>query len=140
MNENPPKAVTPTSSGQTQTILGRSAVVKGELSASEDLVLEGQFEGSINVPENCLTVGAQGQAKSEIQARLVVVHGTVNGKISAKERVEIRKTGSVVGDVVSAGVAIEDGAYFKGSIEIVREGNTGAASQPSRKSAAASSA
>ena len=106
---------------QTQTTLGRSVVVKGELSGSEDLLIEGQFEGTLNVQDHCVTVGTQGHVKSEIRARQLVIHGTVNGKISAQEKVEIRKTGNVVGDLVSAGISIEDGAYFKGSIEILRE-------------------
>lgn len=109
------------STGQ-QTVLGRSVVLKGELSGNEDLLVEGQFEGTINVKDHTLTVGAQGQVKSEIHARQVVIHGSVDGKVSAREKIEIRKTGNVVGDLVSAGVAIEDGAYFKGSIEILREG------------------
>lgn len=121
-SDNPKKATTPTSASQGQTILGQAVVVKGDLSGQEDLLIEGQCEGTLNFQDHCLTIGPQGQVKSEIQARRVVVHGTVTGKISAKERVEIRKTGTVVGDVVSAGVAIEDGAFFKGSIEIVREG------------------
>lgn len=109
------------STGQ-QTVLGRSVVLKGELSGNEDLLVEGQFEGTINVKDHTLTVGPQGQVKSEIHARQVVIHGSVNGKVSARDKIEIRKTGNVVGDMVSAGVAIEDGAYFKGSIEILREG------------------
>ncbi|HEV2177303.1 MAG TPA: polymer-forming cytoskeletal protein [Terriglobia bacterium] len=112
---------TPISTGQ-QTVLGRSVVLKGELSGNEDLLIEGQFEGTINVKDHTLTVGPQGQVKSEIHARQVVIHGSVDGKVSARDKIEIRKTGNVVGDLVSAGVAIEDGAYFKGSIEILREG------------------
>jgi len=99
-------------------------VVRGELSGKEDLTLEGQFEGTIDVPENTVTVGAQGQVKSEIRARHVVVHGSVSGKIAAREKIDIRRTGNVIGDLVAAGVAIEDGAYFKGSIEILREGKS----------------
>jgi len=122
MSENPQRTITPTSGNRVQTVLGQGVLVKGDLSGREDLLIEGQCEGTLNFHDNCLTVGPEGQVKSEIHARQVVVHGTVNGRISAKDRVEIRKTGTVVGDIVSAGVAIEDGAYFKGSIEIVREG------------------
>jgi len=122
MSENPRRTITPTASGRVQTVLGQEVLVKGDLSGKEDLLIEGQCEGTLNFHDHCLTVGAEGQVKCEIHARQVVVHGTVNGRISAKDRVEIRKTGRVVGDIVSAGVAIEDGAYFKGSIEIVREG------------------
>ncbi len=98
----------------------RNLVGLGEVVLRERTV--GQFEGTINVQDHCLTVGPEGQVKSEIHARQVVVHGSVNGKVSAREKIDIRKTGNVVGDLVSAGVAIEEGAYFKGSIEILREG------------------
>ena len=123
MSESPLKEIIPTSASRTQTILGEAVLVRGNLSGQEDLLIEGQCEGTLDFQDHCLTVGPQGQVKSEIHAREVVIHGTVNGKISAKDRVEIRRTGSVVGDIVSATVAIEDGAFFKGSIEIVREGS-----------------
>ncbi len=113
---------TPGVSTQQSSTLGRSVVIKGELTGKEDLMIEGQFEGTIDVAEHTVTVGAQGQVKSEVRARQVVVHGSVAGKITAREKIEIRRTGNVVGDLVAAGVAIEDGAYFKGSIEILREG------------------
>lgn len=113
---------TPVAGTQPSSTLGRSVVIKGELVGKEDLMIEGQFEGTIDVAEHTVTVGAQGQVKSEIRARQVVVHGSVAGKITAREKIEIRRTGNVVGDLVAAGVAIEDGAYFKGSIEILREG------------------
>ncbi|MFB3920509.1 MAG: polymer-forming cytoskeletal protein [Terriglobia bacterium] len=106
-----------------QTMLGKSVVLRGDLAGKEDLLIEGQVEGTINVPEHCVTVGAHGQVKAEIQARQVVVLGSVTGNISARERIEIRKTGQVVGDLVAAAVAIEGGAFLKGSIDIVREQN-----------------
>ena len=87
----------------------------------EDLLIEGQFQGTINLPENCVTVGAGGEVKAEVHARQVIVQGMLTGNISAGERIEIRKTGHVVGDLVSAAIAIEDGAFFKGSIDIVRD-------------------
>lgn len=104
-----------------QTVLGRSVMLKGDLSGREDLLIEGQFEGSVTLNEHCLTVGPNGQVKGEIQARQVVVQGAVNGNVTAREKIEIRKSGRVVGDLVAAGIAIEDGAFFKGSIDIVRE-------------------
>jgi len=114
--------ITPTPRSRVQTILGRQVLVKGDLSGTEDLLIEGQCEGTLSFHDHCLTIGPEGQVKCEIHARQVVVQGAVDGRISAKDRVEIRKTGRVIGDIVSAGIAIEDGAYFKGSIEIVREG------------------
>jgi cytoskeletal protein CcmA (bactofilin family) len=137
MVETTQKTVTASSLSQTQTSLGRSVTLRGELSGNEDLLIEGQFEGNINVQDHCVTIGSQGQVKADIQARQVVVFGKVDGKISARDKVELRKTGYVVGDLVSAGIAIEEGAYFKGSIEILREG---AKIEPQRAVAAAAAA
>ena len=109
------------SNDSNQTVLGRSVALKGDLSGNEDLVISGQFEGTVNVQDHTLTVGPEGKVKAEIQAARVVIHGSVNGNITVRERIEIHKTGHVVGDLVAPGIAIEDGAYFKGSIEILRE-------------------
>lgn len=122
MTDNAPRPTPATAGAQQHSAFDHSLVMKGELTGKEDLVIEGQFEGTIDVADHCLTVGAQGQVKSEIRARQVIVHGAVVGKITAREKIEIRRTGNVIGDLLSAGVAIEDGAYFKGSIEILREG------------------
>ncbi len=101
--------------------LGGSLVLRGELSGKDDLVIEGQIEGPINLQDHCLTIAAQGQVKSDINARQVIISGSVVGKVSAADKIEIRKTGHVVGDLIAAGIAIEEGAYFKGSIEVVRD-------------------
>jgi cytoskeletal protein CcmA (bactofilin family) len=108
-----------TDPGRSQ--LGRSLVVKGDLSGNEDLVISGQFEGTVNLQGRCLTVGPEGKVTADIQAARVVIHGSVHGNISVRERVEIYKTGQVVGDLIAPGISIEDGAYFKGKIEILRE-------------------
>jgi len=112
--------VTPVDPGRTQ--FGRTLVVKGDVSGSEDLMILGQFEGTVNIQEHCLTIGPEGKVKAEIQAARVVIHGSVHGNISVRERVEIYKSGHVVGDLLAPGISIEDGAYFKGKIEILREG------------------
>ena len=109
------------SPGQVQAIIGRSIVLKGELSADEDLVIEGQFEGTVNLQDHCLTVGPNGKVKAEIQARQVVILGSVNGNVNAREKIEVRRSGNVTGDLTSASISIEEGAYFKGSIDILRE-------------------
>jgi cytoskeletal protein CcmA (bactofilin family) len=109
------------SQGQVQATIGRSIVLKGELSANEDLVIEGQFDGTVNLQDHCLTIGPNGKVKAEVQARRVVIHGTVNGNVSAREKIEVRRTGNVTGDLTSASVSIEEGAYFKGSIDILRD-------------------
>jgi cytoskeletal protein CcmA (bactofilin family) len=115
-------------SGQIQAIIGRSLVLKGELSANEDLVIDGQFEGTVNLQDHCLTIGANGKVKAEVRARQVVILGSVNGNVSAREKIEVRKTAQVTGDLTAASVAIEEGAYFKGSIDILR--NEGRAERP----------
>jgi len=137
MSDTTPRQTPANVGGQPASVLGRSIALKGELTGKEDLVVEGQFEGTIDVAEHTVTVGAQGQVKSEIRARHVVVHGSVTGKVTAREKIDIRRTGNVTGDLVSAGVAIEDGAYFKGSIEILREGRTEPLREPLRSQAVA---
>ncbi len=104
-----------------QTVFGSSLVLKGDLTGNEDLLVDGQFEGTLNVPEHCVTIGPQGRVKAEVRARLVVIHGSVEGKVTARDKIDLRRSGNVVGDLVSASVSIEEGAYFKGSIEILRE-------------------
>ncbi len=98
--------------------LGPSLHVKGEIAGNEDLVIEGSVEGLVQLDERKLTVGASAKVTADIIAREVVVYGTVKGKLQAKNRIEIKKDGSVNGDLTTARIIIEDGAYFKGSIEI----------------------
>jgi cytoskeletal protein CcmA (bactofilin family) len=98
--------------------LGPSLHVKGEISGNEDLVIEGSIEGLVQLDERKLTVGATAKLTADIIAREVVVYGTVKGNLRAKDRIEIKKDGSVNGDLTTARIMIEDGAYFKGSIEI----------------------
>jgi cytoskeletal protein CcmA (bactofilin family) len=121
MNETTAKLLSTTPTSPHHTLLGQTVVLRGELSANEDLLIEGQFEGTVSLEDHCLTVGANGQVKAEIHARQVVVLGTVSGNVVAGEKVEIRRSGRVVGDLKASAVAIEEGAYFKGSIDILRE-------------------
>ena len=121
MNEMTARSTSPTSGASRQTVLGQTVVLKGEISADEDLLIEGQFEGTISLEQHCVTVGANGQVKAEIRARQAVILGTLTGKVAAREKVEIRRSGHLVGDLTTGAVAIEEGAYFKGSIEIIRE-------------------
>ena len=98
--------------------IGKSVIVKGQLSGSEDLYVDGEVEGSISLRGQSLTVGPNGRVHANIEARNVIVHGRVDGNIQASERVELRKSASLSGDISTARVAIEDGAFFKGSIDI----------------------
>jgi len=98
--------------------IGKSVIVKGELSGSEDLCIDGQVEGSIVLGGQTLTVGANARVLANIEARSVIIQGSVNGNVQVTDRVELRATASLSGDIVAARIAIEDGAFFKGTIEI----------------------
>jgi cytoskeletal protein CcmA (bactofilin family) len=98
--------------------IGKSVIIKGELSGSEDLTIEGQVEGKIELRQNVLTIGPNAKIKAQVLARAVVVEGTVQGNISSSEKIEIRDKGSVEGDLSSPRVAIADGAHFRGSIDM----------------------
>jgi len=101
-----------------QATIGKSLVVKGEVSGSESLYIDGKVEGTINLPGNRVTVGRNGQVAANVLAREVVVLGKVRGNVNASDRVDIRSEGSLTGDVSAARISIEDGAYFKGGIDI----------------------
>jgi len=106
-----------TRSSEIATI-GKSVVVKGELSGSEDLVVDGEVEGSIALRGQSLTIGPNGRVRANVEARNVILHGRVDGDIHASERVELRKSASLSGDITTARISIEDGAFFKGTIDI----------------------
>lgn len=118
-----PRADAPGTSGSDMVnpgTIGKSVVIKGELSASEDLTIEGQVEGKVELKQNILTIGANGKIKASVFAKAVIVQGEVHGNITATEKVEIRDAGSVDGDLASPRVAIADGAHFRGSIDMQR--------------------
>jgi cytoskeletal protein CcmA (bactofilin family) len=104
--------------------IGKSVVIKGELSGSEDLTIEGQVEGKIELRQNVLTIGPNGKIKAQVFAKAVIVLGEVVGNVTASEKVDIRDNGSVDGDLVSPRVAIAEGAHFRGSIDMQRQGAT----------------
>ena len=102
--------------------IGKSVIIKGELSGSEDLTIEGQVEGKIELRQNVLTIGANGKIKAQVFAKAIIVQGEVHGNITASERVDIRDNGSVDGDLSAPRVAIADGAHFRGSIDMQGKG------------------
>jgi cytoskeletal protein CcmA (bactofilin family) len=102
--------------------IGKSVVIKGELSGSEDLTIEGHVEGRIDLKGNVLTIGPNGKIKAEVFAKAVVVLGEVTGNVTASEKVDIRDNGSVDGDIASPRVAIAEGAHFRGSVDMQRAG------------------
>ena len=105
---------------RTLACLGSTIVVKGEITSDEDLQIDGKVEGPISLRGHRLTVGRSAQLNSEITAREVVVYGNAAGNLRARDRVEIKKDGQVIGDITTTRISIEDGAYFKGHIEIER--------------------
>ncbi len=115
--------------------IGKSVVIKGELTGSEDLTIEGQVEGTIQLREHVLTIGANARIKAQVFAKAVIVLGEVTGNVTASEKVDIRDNGSVDGDIVSPRVAIAEGAHFRGSVDMQRKGSAqpkpAAAPQPS---------
>jgi len=113
-----------------QATIGKSLIVKGELSGSESLYIDGKVEGAINLPGNRVTIGRNGQVAANIVAREIVVLGKVRGNCQASDRVDIRSEGSLTGDVIAARISIEDGAFFKGGIDIRKPGAGDAKSAP----------
>jgi cytoskeletal protein CcmA (bactofilin family) len=105
-----------------QATIGKSLVVKGEVSGSESLYIDGKVEGAINLPGNRVTIGRNGQVAANVSAREIVVLGKVRGNCQASDRVDIRSEGSLTGDVIAARISIEDGAFFKGGIDIRKPG------------------
>jgi len=121
-------------SGQVSPVnIGKTAVLHGELTANEDLTIEGRVEGKIELRQHVLTIGVHGKVKSEILAKSVIVIGEVDGNIIATDKVDIRNAGSVDGNIVSPRVAIAEGAHFRGSIDMQREPSVG--SEPALDSA-----
>lgn len=100
--------------------IGKSVVIKGELNGSEDLTVEGQVEGKIELKEHVLTIGPNGKIKAVVFAKAVIVLGEVTGNVTASEKVDIRDGGSIDGDIVSPRVAIAEGAHFRGSVDMQR--------------------
>jgi len=116
-----------------QATIGKSLVIKGEVTGSESLYIDGRVEGSINLAGNRVTVGRNGVVAANINAREIVVLGKVRGNLTASDRVDIRSDGSLTGDVVAARISIEDGAFFKGGIDIRKGGQTNAGAKPEEK-------
>jgi cytoskeletal protein CcmA (bactofilin family) len=107
--------------------IGKSVVIKGELSGSEDLYVDGHVEGTIELRNHNLIVGPNGNVKANVSAKGVVVQGKVEGTVNATERVELRKSAVVNGDVITQRIAMEEGAFFKGKIDIQKEPGKAAA-------------
>ena len=137
----PSRPVTEPQRGQERSTvnIGKSVVIKGELNGSEDLTIEGQVEGKIELRQSVLTIGPNGRIKAQVFAKSVIILGEVTGNVTASEKVDIRDNGSVDGDITSPRVAIAEGAHFRGSIDMQKgaakvEGKPAATSTSSQSS------
>ena len=110
--------------------IGKSVIVKGELSGSEDLYIDGQVEGAIELKGNRLTLGPNGRVKANVNARSLVIQGRLEGNVRATDRVDLKQSAVVLGDIATQRISIEEGAFFKGGVDIQRE-----ASAPEAKTA-----
>lgn len=119
--------------------IGKSVTIKGQIFSREDLIVDGEIEGAIELNEHRLTVGPNGRVRAGVKAREIVVLGTIDGNVEALDKIDIRKDAKLVGDIKTARIIIEDGAYFKGSIDIVRTETPKPAAPPRPQAAAAAS-
>jgi len=126
---NPVKTVT---APIDQATIGRTLVIKGEISGSEALYIDGRIEGKITMPESRVTIGRNGKVDASIQAREVVVMGKVTGNIECSDRVDIRSEGSVHGDISTSRISVEDGASLKGGIQVRSDGKQNQAQAQSK--------
>lgn len=117
-NNSTSKPMSSASAISDQATIGKSLVIKGEVTGSESLYIDGRVEGSIHLPGNRVTVGRNGVIAANITAREAVILGKVRGNVTATDRVDIRNEGSLTGDVIAQRISIEDGAFFKGGIDI----------------------
>jgi cytoskeletal protein CcmA (bactofilin family) len=107
--------------------LGKSVLIKGEVSGSEDLYIDGEVEGSIDLRSHSVTVGPNGKVRASVIAKSIVVQGKVDGSISAADRLDLRKSAVVTGDVTTQRISIEEGAFLKGTVDIQKEAGKGTA-------------
>ena len=136
MSSMPPARFEPETRGGSATI-GKAVKVVGQISSREDLYVDGEVEGTIEALEHKLTVGPNGLVSAAIKAREVVALGSIKGNVDATEKIEIRKDAKLTGDIRTARIIIEDGAYFKGSIDIVKPEPVKGAPKPQQAQAAA---
>jgi cytoskeletal protein CcmA (bactofilin family) len=121
---------------RTTVNIGKSVVIKGELNGSEDLTIEGQVDGKIELRQNVLTIGPNGRIKAQVFAKSVIILGEVTGNVTATEKVDIRDNGAVDGDIAAPRVAIAEGAHFRGSIDMQKTGSKPSEAKAEAKSTA----
>ena len=123
-------------------VIGKGVSIKGQIFSNEDLVIDGEIEGTVEAHDHRVTVGPNGRVQAGIKSREIVAQGTIHGNVEATDKIDIKKDARLVGDIKTARIVIEDGAYFKGSIDITKneaEGAAGACSGSRSRSAAPAS-
>lgn len=130
----------PRMTSNNAAVIGKSVIVKGQIYSREDLTIDGEVEGTVELQEHRLTIGPNGKVTAGIKAREIVVLGTVHGNVEASDKIDIRKEAKLVGDIRTARIVIEDGAYFKGNIDIQRNVAPAAKPQPAATAAAPAAA
>jgi cytoskeletal protein CcmA (bactofilin family) len=108
----------PTSTRSGSAVLGKNVTVKGQIFAREDLTIDGEVEGTVECHEHRLTIGPNARVQAGLKAREIVIQGSIQGNVEAADKIDIRKEAKLVGDIKTSRIVIEDGAYFKGSIDI----------------------
>ena len=115
-----PSRISEPESPRGNAAIGKNVVVKGQIFSREDIYIDGEIDGNVEAQENRVTIGPNGKLMAGVKAREVVVLGSVSGNVEATDKIDIRKDAKLIGDIKTARIVIEDGAYFKGSIDITR--------------------
>ncbi len=129
-----PEPLTPSRSGGSAA-LGKNVTVKGQIFAREDLTIDGEVEGTVECHEHRLTIGPNARVQAGLKAREIIIQGSIQGNVDATDKIDIKKEAKLVGDIKTSRIVIEDGAYFKGSIDISKPANR-AQAQPAASAAA----
>lgn len=119
-------------------IIGKSVVIKGQIYSREDLIIDGEVEGSVEATEHRVVVGPNGKVNAGVKAREIMVQGSIKGDVEAGDKIDIRREAKLVGNIKTTRIVIEDGAYFKGSVDIARD--SGGAAKPAGMPASAAAA
>lgn len=120
-SEEKAKEVVANNAVKTQSIIGQNSIIVGEIKGRENLIIEGSFDGSINLGSNTVTVGKTGMLKGTIKAKTIIVEGKIDGDLTATERVLLKKTAKVKGNVITTGLVMDDGCFFCGKTDMVVE-------------------
>ncbi|MDX1569114.1 MAG: polymer-forming cytoskeletal protein [Xanthomonadales bacterium] len=128
------KPSTPKESKSGHSLIGKTLVVEGSIKGDQELLVEGRVKGDITLPQNTVTVGKDGKVEATIAAKVIIVEGSVEGDLKGGEQVEIRRSGNVLGNIIGPRVGLEDGAQFKGNIDMSPKGRAQSAPEPARPS------